>query len=140
MDVAMEFCRSGFVLQNMIHWIKSVALPKEDMGRLYNAGIPEDGIAVGHCKSVNSRRFHNDCHDSSFTSSKPARCPSTGSQTVCRIWTKAMSNRWVGRKQDLRDRGNTWFIPYKTSHPPRTPPPCDLLDAAAGDVHPRSRY
>ena len=75
MDVAQEFRRSGFILQNMIHWIKSIALPKEDMGKFYNAKIPETGVAVGHYKPINSHRFHNDCHEFIFHFTKTGDVP-----------------------------------------------------------------
>ncbi len=61
-EVAFRF-RKHFVLQNVIHWIKSVAIPKTDVGDYPN--ITGD-IAVGHFKPVNSDRFINQCHEYVF--------------------------------------------------------------------------
>ncbi len=58
-DVAERF-RKHFILQNTIHWIKSIAIPKEDAG--VSTNLKED-IAVGHYKPINSQRFHHDCHE-----------------------------------------------------------------------------
>lgn len=122
MDVAMEFRKSGFILQNMIHWIKSIALPKEDMGRFYNAGIPENGIAVGHYKPINSRRYHNDCHEFIFHFTKTGGVPIDRLANGVPYQDKSNVRRWVQKKQDIRDRGNTWFIPYETIREERPHP------------------
>src|SRR5438309_1549677 len=44
--------RKLFVLQNTIHWIKSIALPNDDDGT---------EISRGHFKPINSPRYLNDC-------------------------------------------------------------------------------
>lgn len=122
MDVAMEFRKSGFILQNMIHWIKSIALPKEDMGRFYNAGIPENGIAIGHYKPINSHRYHNDCHEFIFHFTKTGNVPINRLANGVPYQDKSNIRRWVQKKQDIRDRGNTWFIPYETIREERPHP------------------
>ncbi|MDU9376232.1 DNA adenine methyltransferase YhdJ [Methanocorpusculaceae archaeon Sp1] len=122
MDVAMQFRRNGFVLQNMIHWIKSIALPKADMGRFYTSGIPENGVAVGHYKPINSLRFHNDCHEFIFHFTKTGEVPIDRLATGVPYQDKSNVKRWVKKKQDLRDRGNTWFIPYETIREERPHP------------------
>ena len=52
-----------FVLQNTLHWIKSIAINKADVGDY--EGITQD-VAVGHYKPINSPRFVNDCHEYVF--------------------------------------------------------------------------
>jgi len=122
MNVAVEFRKAGFTLQNMIHWIKSIALPKEDMGRFYNAVIPENGIAVGHYKPINSHRFHNDCHEFIFHFTKTGNVPIDRLANGVPYQDKSNVRRWVQKKQDIRDRGNTWFIPYETIREERPHP------------------
>ena len=122
MNVAMQFRTRGFVLQNMIHWIKSIALPKEDMGRFYNAGIPDNGVAVGHYKPINSHRFHNNCHEFIFHFTKTGDVPIDRLANGVPYQDKSNVHRWVKKKQDIRDRGNTWFIPYETIREERPHP------------------
>jgi site-specific DNA-methyltransferase (adenine-specific) len=122
MDVAAEFRNSGLVLQNMIHWIKSIALPKEDMGMFHNTDIPVNGIAVGHYKPINSRRFHNDCHEFIFHFTKTGAVPIDRLANGVPYQDKSNVHRWVRKKQDIRDRGNTWFIPYETIREERPHP------------------
>ena len=112
-EVAMEL-RETFVLQNVIHWVKSIAISHEDVGD-YPA-IRED-IAVGHYKPINSKRFINDCHEYIF------HFTHKGDVTLDRLAVgvpyqdKSNINRWTREGSspiDLRCRGNTWFIPYET--------------------------
>ncbi|MEM2856671.1 MAG: hypothetical protein QW416_06185 [Candidatus Nitrosocaldaceae archaeon] len=51
--------RKYFVLQNVIHWIKSIAIPRGDAG---NYPYIKGDIVVGHYKPVNSKHFLNKCH------------------------------------------------------------------------------
>ena len=44
--------RKDFVLQNVIHWIKSIAINKQDVGKYPN--IVGD-VAVGHFKPIISK-------------------------------------------------------------------------------------
>src|SRR5438552_7832644 len=48
--------RDLFVLQNTIHWIKSISIEEE------NGEI----VSRGHFKPINSQRFLNDCHEYVF--------------------------------------------------------------------------
>ena len=61
-DIAYAL-RKYFVLQNVIHWIKSIAINKTQVGNYPN--IAGD-IAVGHFKPIVSKRFLNDCHEYIF--------------------------------------------------------------------------
>jgi site-specific DNA-methyltransferase (adenine-specific) len=99
-DVAAVL-RKHFVLQNVMHWVKSIAINKSDVGNYPN--ISGD-IAVGHFKPIVSNRFLNDCHEYIFHFTK------TGDV----YQDKTNIGRWKSATADLRDRGNTWFIPYET--------------------------
>ena len=119
MDVADVFRKNGYVLQNMLHWIKSIALPKEDMGRYKKI---QGNIAVGHYKPINSHRFHNDCHEFIFHFTKHGNVPIDRLATGVPYQDKSNVRRWGREKKDLRDRGNTWFIPYETIREERPHP------------------
>ena len=62
LDVA-QAARPHLRLQNIVHWIKSIAIEAEAAGG--RAGLTED-LAVGHYKPINSARFLNDCHEFVF--------------------------------------------------------------------------
>src|SRR6185436_7614994 len=53
LDVA-QAVRPHLELQNIIHWVKSIAIEKELAG--VNAALADD-LAVGHYKPINSTRF-----------------------------------------------------------------------------------
>ena len=110
-EVLLEL-RQHFTLQNVIHWVKSIAIQKEDVGRY--PGITGN-ISVGHYKPINSPRYINDCHEYIFHLTK------TGSVSLDRLsigveyQDKSNIGRWGGAdRPDRRCRGNTWFVPYKT--------------------------
>jgi site-specific DNA-methyltransferase (adenine-specific) len=109
-EVAFRF-RKHFVLQNVIHWIKSVAIPKTDVGDYPN--ITGD-IAVGHFKPVNSDRFINQCHEYVFHFTKNGDVKLDKLAVGVPYQDKTNIGRWKNASQDLRDRGDTWFIPYNT--------------------------
>jgi site-specific DNA-methyltransferase (adenine-specific) len=97
--------RKFFVLQNTIHWIKSIALPNE--------GGAE--ISRGHFKPISSARFLNDCHEFVFHLTPGGRTPLDRLALGVPYQHKSNIARWAhtgGR--DRRCRGNTWFIPYET--------------------------
>ena len=97
--------RNLFVLQNTIHWVKSIAI-EDRKGDLQSHG---------HFKPISSKRFINDCHEYVFHFTK------TGCVELDRLaigvpyQDKSNIARWSHtRGSDLRCRGNTWFIPYQT--------------------------
>jgi site-specific DNA-methyltransferase (adenine-specific) len=97
--------RDLFVLQNTIHWIKSITIDDED------------GTAVsrGHFKPINSRRFLNDCHEFVFHLTPEGRTSIDRLALGVPYADKSNIARWSHtRGRDRRCRGNTWFIPYKT--------------------------
>jgi site-specific DNA-methyltransferase (adenine-specific) len=110
LDVA-QAARSHLRLQNIIHWIKSIAIDQASAGAA--AGLTRD-LAVGHYKPINSDRFLNDCHEFIF------HFTPQGSTALDRLALgvayQDQSNiaRWRGAAAGVRCRGNTWFIPYET--------------------------
>ena len=129
-----------FRLQNTIHWIKSVAISKEDVGSY--PGITQD-VAVGHYKPINSNRFINDCHEFIFHLTKKGDVPLERTSIGVPYQDKTNIKRWKSPKEDMRCRGNTWFIPYKTinnrdadrphpaTFPPKLPEMCIRLHGAS---------
>ncbi len=110
LDIAQRM-RETFVLQNTIHWIKSIAIPKKDVGKYENI---KGDIAVGHYKPIGSRRFINDAHEYIFHFTKEGDVELDRLAVGIPYQDKSNIGRWKKAKQDLRDRGNTWFIPYET--------------------------
>jgi site-specific DNA-methyltransferase (adenine-specific) len=110
LDVA-QAVRPHLRLQNVIHWIKSIAIDRGLAGA--GAGLTKD-LAVGHYKPINSDRFLNDCHEFVF------HFTPGGATTLDRLALgvpyQDQSNiaRWRAAADGLRCRGNTWFIPYET--------------------------
>jgi site-specific DNA-methyltransferase (adenine-specific) len=92
--------RDFFVLQNTIHWIKSIAI---------------DDRTFGHFKPISSKRFLNDCHEYIFHFTTTSRVEIDRLAIGVPYQDKSNISRWSHtRGSDLRCRGNTWFIPYKT--------------------------
>src|SRR5438270_13340656 len=132
-ELAMQF-RDLFVLQNTIHWIKSIAidtigkkarhdepefnlfsLEEKTAKRSLSAKARDSATSYGHFKPINSKRFLNDCHEYIFHFTK------TGSLEIDRLalgvpyQDKSNIARWSHtRGSDRRCRGNTWFVPYET--------------------------
>src|SRR5712691_4028706 len=110
LDVA-QIVRSHLRLQNIIHWVKSIAIERELAGAA--AGLTRD-LAVGHYKPINSDRFVNDCHEFVF------HFTPHGSTSLDRLalgvpyQDQSNVGRWRAGAQGVRCRGNTWFIPYET--------------------------
>jgi site-specific DNA-methyltransferase (adenine-specific) len=135
LDVA-QAARPHLRLQNLIHWVKSIAIDRTSAGA--GAGLTRD-LAVGHYKPINSGRFLNDCHEFIF------HFTPQGSTALDRLALgvpyQDPSNiaRWQAAADGLRCRGNTWFIPYETiqrrdrdrphpaTFPSRLPEQCLLL-------------
>ncbi|NPV53278.1 MAG: site-specific DNA-methyltransferase [Firmicutes bacterium] len=130
--------RDIFCLQNVIHWIKSIAIAREDMGNYPGTGCD---ISVGHYKPINSDRFLNDCHEYIFHLTKSGDVELDRLSIGVPYQDKSNVARWSrdGSARDLRCRGNTWFIPYETirsrdderphpaTFPPRLPEMCIKL-------------
>ena len=122
--------RQFFVLQNTIHWIKSIAIddhcsrrPAGDAGRsdqsdTGSASRREAATATrsfGHFKPINSPRFLNDCHEYVFHFTKSGRVELNRLALGVPYQDKSNIARWSHtRGKDLRCRGNSWFVPYET--------------------------
>ena len=103
-EIAIEL-RDLFALQNTIHWIKSITV--ED-GR-------GDLQSHGHFKPINSKRFLNDCHEYIFHFTIDGTVEIDRLALGVPYQDKSNVARWRHtRGNDLRCRGNTWFIPYET--------------------------
>jgi len=92
-----------FCLQNTIHWIKSVSVRKN--------GTIE---SFGHYKPINSKRFLNDCHEFIFHLTNDGSVELDRKAIGVPYSDKSNVDRWQTAGDDIRCRGNTWFIPYKT--------------------------
>jgi site-specific DNA-methyltransferase (adenine-specific) len=94
-----------FVLQNTIHWIKSITVETRQ-GEM---------ISAGHFKPIRSNRFITDCHEFVFHLTKRGNAPIDRLGVGVPYADKTNIKRWghTGGR-DKRCRGNTWFIPYQT--------------------------
>ena len=117
-DVVQRF-RPYFELQNVIHWVKAIAIGKEDVGGYEN--ILGD-IAVGHYQPVNSSRYLSQCHEHIFHFTKKGSVALDKLGVGVPYQDKSNIGRWKAAERDLRDRGNTWFIPYRTIRSSRPHP------------------
>jgi site-specific DNA-methyltransferase (adenine-specific) len=109
-DLAQRF-KNYFKLQNIIHWIKSIAIPKEDMG---NYPHIQGDLSVGHYKPVNSDKYLSNCHEFIFQFTKNGDVKTDKFSNGVPYQDKTNIKRWKNGNEDCRDRGNTWFIPYET--------------------------
>jgi site-specific DNA-methyltransferase (adenine-specific) len=92
--------RDFFILQNTIHWIKSIAI---------------ENRTFGHFKPISSKRFLNDCHEYIFHFTRDGKIDIDRLALGVPYQDKSNITRWSHtRGRDKRCRGNTWFIPYET--------------------------
>ena len=110
LDVA-QAARAHLRLQNIIHWIKSIAIDRAAAGAA--AGLTRD-LAVGHYKPINSDRFLNDCHEFIFHFTPEGATALDRLALGVAYQDQSNVGRWRSAAQGLRCRGNTWFIPYET--------------------------
>ena len=98
-EIVMQL-RDLFVLQNTIHWIKSITI---------------DDRSHGHFKPISSPRFLNDCHEYIFHFTIDGKIDIDRLALGVPYQDKSNIARWSHTGgSDLRCRGNTWFIPYET--------------------------
>ena len=110
LDVA-QAVRPHLELQNIIHWVKSIAIEKALAGT--RSGLKDD-LAVGHYKPINSGRFLNDCHEFVFHFSPEGATPLDRTAVGVKYQDESNVTRWQRAGSGLRCRGNTWFLPYDT--------------------------
>jgi site-specific DNA-methyltransferase (adenine-specific) len=118
LDIALE-AREHFQLQNVIHWVKSIAIPCDSVGKA--CGIDQD-LAVGHYKPVNSERYLSSCQEYIFHLTRKGSTPIDKLAVGVEYQDKSNIKRWASGAGGLRDRGNTWFIPYDTIQSSRPHP------------------
>jgi site-specific DNA-methyltransferase (adenine-specific) len=110
-EVIRKFAEADYELQNTIHWIKSISLEKEDVGK--NNGI-RDGLSIGHFKPIVSERFLTDLQEYIFHFTKRGNVKVDKKAIGVPYQDKTNIGRWKSATEDKRDRGNVWFIPYPT--------------------------
>jgi site-specific DNA-methyltransferase (adenine-specific) len=110
LDVA-QAGREHLRLQNIIHWVKSIAIDKSQAGAA--AGLTRD-LAVGHYKPINSGRFLNDCHEFIFHFTPHGATELDRLALGVPYQDQSNIARWAKAADGVRCRGNTWFIPYET--------------------------
>ncbi len=86
-DVAREVGRV-FVLQNVVHWVKSIAIDRGAAGR---AAALERDLALGHYKPLVSDRYLHGGHEYVFHFTRRAMSGSTGSRSGSRTRTSRTS-------------------------------------------------
>jgi site-specific DNA-methyltransferase (adenine-specific) len=110
LDVA-QAVREQLQLQNIIHWVKSIAIERGSAGA--TAGLTRD-LAVGHYKPINSPRYLNDCHEFIFHFTPAGNTPLERLALGVPYQDRSNVGRWRAASKGVRCRGNTWFIPYET--------------------------
>ncbi len=108
--VVNRFLEVDYELQNIIHWIKSISIEKEDIGK--SNGIRD--FSIGHFKPIISERFLTDLQEYLFHFSKGGNVKLDKRAIGVPYQDKTNIGRWKSATQDKRDRGNVWFIPYPT--------------------------
>jgi len=98
-EVALRL-KSHFVLQNVIIWVKSIAIGEE---------------AHGHYRPIVGKHFLNNFFEYIFHFTKSGRVELDRLAIGVPYKDKSNIGRWPGVRQDQRCRGNVWFIPYKTT-------------------------
>jgi len=95
-----------FVVQNRIVWVKSISIKKE---------------SYGNFKPINSKRYIAPTNESLFHLTKKGNVPinklniGVPYKYKCNLnERKKKKNKTNKPKRDCRDKGNSWFIPYKT--------------------------
>ena len=112
--------RELFVLQNTIHWIKSIAIEDRCSRRPVGDARASHSEAAtvtthGHFKPISSKRFLNDCHEYVFHFTRDGKVEVDRLALGVPYQDKSNIARWSHTGgSDLRCRGNTWFIPYET--------------------------
>jgi site-specific DNA-methyltransferase (adenine-specific) len=118
-EICKNFIEAGYKLQNTIHWIKSISIEIDDIGK--NNLIKSDS-SIGHFKPIISKRFLSDLHEYIFHFTKKGDLVIDKLAIGVVYQDKSNIGRWKSAKTDKRDRGNIWFIPYNTIQEKRPHP------------------
>lgn len=108
----LQATQAGFVLQNTIIWVKSIAIPDVET----RDGI---GFTGGHYTPIQSDRYHHSGFEYIFHLTKSGNVKINKANTAVSHKDKSNDNRW---QNDSRDRGNVWYIPYDTVQDKRKHP------------------
>lgn len=100
-----------FALQNVIHWVKSIALDRRFIGRA--AAVDRD-LALGHYRPVSSPRYLHGAQEYVFHFTRTGRIPIDRLAIGVPYQDRSNVARWEGAARGIRCRGNTWFLPYPT--------------------------
>lgn len=109
-EVAGRF-QERFVLQNVIHWVKSIAIDREAAGT--SAGLTRD-LALGHYKPFRSTRYLHGAHEYVFQFTRRGDVRIDPLAVGVPYQDKSNVARWGPDRPDRRSRGDTWFLPYDT--------------------------
>jgi site-specific DNA-methyltransferase (adenine-specific) len=109
-DAAREVGRT-FVLQNVLHWVKSIAIDRSAAGA--SAALVRD-LAVGHYKPLVSERFVHNAHEYVFHFTRRGDVRLDRLALGVPYQDRSNVARWRRPSSELRCRGNTWFLPYPT--------------------------
>ncbi len=139
-DVAREVGRS-FVLQNVLHWVKSIAIDRAQAGAA--SGLDRD-LALGHYRPLVSERFVHGAHEYVFQFTLDGSVRIDRAALGVPYQDASNVRRWRGAAGGRRCRGNVWFLPYPTirsratdrPHPASFPP--ELVEWCVR-LHGRSR-
>jgi site-specific DNA-methyltransferase (adenine-specific) len=112
-SVVKKFEETGYVLQNMIHWIKSVSIDREDIGR-NNGFYNNDNLSIGHFSPIVSERYLNHLQEYVFHFTKTGNIKIDKLRAGVTYQDKTNIGRWKSAIRDKRDRGNVWLIPHTT--------------------------
>ena len=111
--VAQRFENAGYKLQNTIHWIKSVSIDPEDIGKSNGHRI-RDNLSVGHFSPIVSERYLNPLQEYVFHFTKTGNIKIDKMRVGVTYQDKTNIGRWKSATRDKRDRGNVWLIPHAT--------------------------
>jgi site-specific DNA-methyltransferase (adenine-specific) len=107
-DVAREF-NKFYHLQNVIHWIKHISLPKDSSVKTNSLN---GDVSYGHFKPINTNTYLNQCQEYIFQFTKEGKHQLDKLSIGVPYQHKSNVTRWK-EKRDMRDRGNVWFIRYE---------------------------
>ncbi len=97
----------GWVLQNVIHWIKSIALDRSA------TGLDRD-LALGHYRPIGSARYLHGTQEYLFQFTRTGKVPLDRLAIGVPYAHPSNRRRWKRSPVDRRCRGNSWFLPYPT--------------------------
>jgi site-specific DNA-methyltransferase (adenine-specific) len=117
-----RFKQADYKLQNTIHWIKSVSIDPEDIGRNNGLRNNNDNISIGHFSPIVSDRYLNNLQEYIFHFTKTGNVKIDKLRAGVTYQDKTNIGRWKTAIRDKRDRGNVWLIPHLTIQESRPHP------------------